>query len=152
MNPSTGTLREQPNAGVRDRLLDRRARLASMTELQFRPDYRELLDRVDSALARLESGAWGLCERCHEPIEQRRLAGDPLIRVCLDCLSEAQQRALERDLELAAIAQRALLPASRIATLGWEIEHRYLPLGPVSGDYCDVVRAGSHETATTRKA
>jgi sigma-B regulation protein RsbU (phosphoserine phosphatase) len=127
-------------AGVREQLMDRRACLAAISGLSQRRDYRTLLREVDSALERIDTGTYGRCERCHDPVERQRLIGDPLTRVCLDCLSDDQQRALERDLELAASVQHALLPAEHVRTDGWEIGHRYRPHGPVSGDYCDVLR------------
>lgn len=50
-------------------------------------------------------------------------------------------RALERDLDLAWHVQAALLPKSNLAVSGWQTHYRYLPYGPVSGDYCDLVVA-----------
>jgi sigma-B regulation protein RsbU (phosphoserine phosphatase) len=94
---------------------------------------------VDSALERIDGGTWGYCERCHDTVEGDRLLSDPLVRVCLGCLTEPERRALERDLELAASIQAALLPARRVRHDGWEVAYRYLPLGPVSGDHCDVL-------------
>jgi sigma-B regulation protein RsbU (phosphoserine phosphatase) len=102
-------------------------------------DVRALLVEVDAALVRLDTGTYGVCERCHDPVESDRLAGDPLARVCLGCLSDSEKRALERDLELAGAVQRRLLPPDSVLTASWEIEHRYRPLGTVSGDYCDVL-------------
>lgn len=99
----------------------------------------DLLQEVDHALARLEAGSFGICEHCHETVEEERLLADPLVRVCLGCLSESQVRALERDLEAAAAVQAALLPKRRIETDGWQIAYHYRPRGPVSGDHCDVV-------------
>lgn len=127
--------------GIREQLVERRARLSAIPDLSTRGgDYSTLLAEVDAALARLESGRYGTCEGCDDPVEPERLAGDPLVRVCLGCLSDAERRALERDLELAAVMQQALLPPQGIDAAGWEIAHRYLPLGPVSGDFCDVLR------------
>lgn len=131
------------DAELREQLMDRRARLALVPGLSRRRDYRNLLRDVDSALERLDQGTYGSCEQCHDPIERQRLLGDPLVRVCLGCLSDTQLRDLERDLELAASVQRAMLPAEHVRAGGWEIEHRYRPLGPVSGDYCDVLGAGA---------
>jgi len=126
-------------AWFREQLLDRRRRISAAP---LRPEWREaasLIHEIDAALARIDAGGFGHCERCDGTIEQNRLLGDPLTRVCLECLSAAQQRALERDLELAAVAQRALLPPEQVLVGGWEIAHRYRPLGPVSGDYCDAL-------------
>lgn len=40
------------------------------------------LDEVDAALGRLSDDTYGLCERCGEPIDDARLAGDATIRDC----------------------------------------------------------------------
>lgn len=88
----------------------------------------------------------GRCERCHDPLDRGRLAGDPLSRVCLGCLTDTERRELERDLELAAVVQQRLLPPEHVHAAGWEIEHRYLPLGVVSGDYCDVLGTDGSDT------
>jgi len=98
-----------------------------------------LLEEVDAALARLEAGSFGLCETCHDPIEAERLLADPLQRYCLDHLSRGEQQALQRDLELAHRIQRGLLPARDVAHEGFELHYAWLPSGPVSGDYCDVI-------------
>jgi sigma-B regulation protein RsbU (phosphoserine phosphatase) len=135
------------DAGLRAHLVERRDRLAAVTGLRHRQDFRALLHEVDAALERLDSGTFGTCERCHDPIEPSRLIGDPLVRVCLECLSDSQRRALERDLESAAAVQQALLPAEHVHTRGWEIGHRYRPHGPVSGDYCDVLRPDTPDAA-----
>lgn len=98
-----------------------------------------LLRDVDSALARMAKGSYGLCEECHEPVEQDRLMADPLLRYCLDHLSDSQRAALQRDLDLAAEVQRNLLPRAELKAGCWETGYHYAPLGPVSGDYCDLI-------------
>jgi serine phosphatase RsbU (regulator of sigma subunit) len=67
------------------------------------------------------------------PIEQDRLAADPTVSVCVECLSPDQRRALEHDLELARHIQGALLPDARVSFPGWEFCFEYRPLGLVSG-------------------
>ena len=52
-----------------------------------------------------------------------------------------EQAALQRDLELAAQIQRALLPKPDFVFGSWQIASHYEPFGPVSGDYCDLVGA-----------
>jgi sigma-B regulation protein RsbU (phosphoserine phosphatase) len=98
-----------------------------------------LLREVDSALERMNKGTYGLCEECHEPVEQGRLMADPLVRYCLDHLTQPQRAALQRDLELAAQVQRNLLPQPNLCVSGWETCYHYASLGPVSGDYCDLI-------------
>jgi len=98
-----------------------------------------LLSEVDAALERMRDGSYGICEECHDPVEQERLLADPLVRLCIDHLNEPQRRALERDLELASSVQRALLPPHDVHADGWQIHYCYEPAGVVSGDYCDVI-------------
>jgi sigma-B regulation protein RsbU (phosphoserine phosphatase) len=126
---------------VRDQLQDRRRRLE--TALNENPDtaqFARLLGEVDAALARLEDGSYGLCEVCHDSIEGDRLMADPMVRFCLDHLTAQEQQDLQQDLELAARIQRGLLPGRSLSCQGWEVHYHYEPAGPVSGDYCDVVR------------
>ncbi len=125
---------------LRGQLLDRRRRLETATSAEGEsPNLTRLLREVDAALDRMDGGTFGLCEACHDPIETDRLIADPLVRFCLDHLTPAEQRALEQDLELAASIQRSLLPPPSLRVDGWEVSHRYQPLGRVSGDFCDVV-------------
>lgn len=98
-----------------------------------------LLREVDSALTRMDDGAYGLCEECHDTIEKDRLLADPLCRYCLDHLTAEQRKALQRDLDLAAEVQRKLLPQANLRTGEWETSYHYAPHGPVSGDYCDLI-------------
>lgn len=42
---------------------------------------------VDAAIARLEAGTYGTCERCRGPIAPARLEARPATRTCIDCAS-----------------------------------------------------------------
>jgi sigma-B regulation protein RsbU (phosphoserine phosphatase) len=103
-----------------------------------------LLREVDSALARMDKGSYGICEECHDTIEQDRLLSDPLVRYCLDHLNDSERDALQRDLDLASEVQRNLLPQSNLRSDGWETGYHYAPLGAVSGDYCDLIPSDGH--------
>src|ERR1041385_3169456 len=88
---------------MREQLVQRRDRVATaITVSGPDPQLTSLLDEVDAALARFESGTYGLCEVCHDPVETDRLIANPLERFCLDHLNAAERRALEDDLKLAA--------------------------------------------------
>lgn len=102
------------------------------------PDLEALLREVDSALDKFATGTYGLCESCHDTIERDRLLADPLIRYCLDHLTKHERADLQRDLDLASEVQRKLLPPADLKVSGWETSYHYAPLGPVSGDYCDL--------------
>lgn len=99
----------------------------------------QLLTAVDDALRRFDQGTFGLCETCHDTVEPERLLADPLVRFCLDHLTNAEQRALESDLSLAARIQQALLPDPGLEPKAWDVRFHYQPAGMVSGDYCDLV-------------
>ena len=131
---------------IREQLNERRARLTSAISKANEPyNLVSLLQKVDAALDRMNSGIYGLCEVCHSAIEDERLRADPLATVCLGDLSEAQQRVLEQDINLASKIQSALLPQNHCTLFGNEICYHYQPAGPVSGDYCDIVADNSNE-------
>jgi sigma-B regulation protein RsbU (phosphoserine phosphatase) len=98
-----------------------------------------LLREVDSALDRMAEGTYGICPECHDSVEQERLLADPLVRYCLDHLTQMQRAALQRDLDLASQVQRNLLPRKGLCVAGWETSYHFAPLGAVSGDYCDLI-------------
>jgi len=125
---------------IREELTDRRRKLeVAVASTGQNAELARLLSEVDGALHRLEEGTYGLCETCHDPIEKDRLIADPLARFCLDHLTSSEQKALEEDLDLASRIQRGLLPPTSVSHRGWEVAFHYEPLGPVSGDYCDVL-------------
>lgn len=132
----------------REELMERRRRLMGLAPAEAparaaegaRREVMRLLTEVDAALERLEAGTFGQCEVCQGEVEPERLLHDPLIRVCLDDLDVQERRALEYDLEMAGRIQANLLPERDLAFDGWEVHCRYLPLGPVSGDYYDLLR------------
>ena len=45
---------------------------------------REQLDAVEQALAKLDEGTYGLCERCQQPIPDARLEAMPASRYCIE--------------------------------------------------------------------
>jgi len=105
----------------------------------------DLLGEVDSAMQRMEQGSYGICEGCHDPVEKDRLLADPLTRLCIGCLTQEEQRALERDVELASSIQRGLLPQTDVRFRDWQIHYQYHPAGLVSGDYCDVISPSTED-------
>lgn len=46
---------------------------------------RERIAEVDDALRRVDTGAYGVCERCGQPIAEERLAARPFARCCMAC-------------------------------------------------------------------
>ncbi len=54
---------------------------------------RALLSQIKAAIHRLDSGTYGICEKCGKEINPRRLAALPYVTLCLDdqALLERQQ-------------------------------------------------------------
>ncbi|PYS82516.1 MAG: hypothetical protein DMF67_12665 [Acidobacteria bacterium] len=130
------------DAAMRGQLVERRHRLESVVGARDdAAQLRELLEDVDAALARMDEGTFGVCEVCRGTVEAERLLADPLVSVCLGCMTPAQVHALEQDLELAASIQAGLLPCRDTKHDGWQVSYHYEAASLVSGDYCDLVTA-----------
>ncbi len=54
-------------------------------ELSLEDNAGHLLGAIDSALARLEAGTYGNCERCESAIGRERLEALPWATKCIDC-------------------------------------------------------------------
>lgn len=128
---------------IREQLQERRTKLQqAIPQINEAELLRKLLNEVDIALEKIAKGTYGQCETCHDAIEPERLIVDPLIRNCLDHLTQTEQRALEHDLDLAGEVQKNLLPKRGLHLHGWETVYHYEPAGSVSGDYCDLIDMG----------
>ena len=131
---------------AKEQLEARLQRLESLLQEQPSEQVTQLISEVDEALDRIDAGRFGQCTVCHESVEMDRLMHDPLISVCLGCLSPQQQRALEYDLQLAAQIHHGSLPASDITIPGWQVAYHYQPAGVIGGDYFDVLSDGKGGT------
>ena len=56
---------------------------------------RHTLLRIEEALARLESGSYGICTNCNREIRSGRLRAMPWARYCIDCQELAEKGMLE---------------------------------------------------------
>jgi sigma-B regulation protein RsbU (phosphoserine phosphatase) len=130
------------NGVFRERLNERREKLQEALAFNDDFEFTNLLGQVDAALAKLDNGIYGKCEACTGYVETERLLADPLVRVCISELSDKQRQSLEDDLQLASTIQRGLLPRMSLGHASWKSDFVYEPLGPVSGDYCDVIPVG----------
>lgn len=52
--------------------------------------HRQMQD-IDAALARLESGEYGICAGCGENISPRRMEVRPFSRYCIDCKTDIEK-------------------------------------------------------------
>jgi DnaK suppressor protein len=64
------------------------AEIEKSFELRTRDRYRKLLDKIESALLRIENKTYGYCEETGEPIGLARLDARPVATLCI----EAQER------------------------------------------------------------
>jgi DnaK suppressor protein len=57
---------------------------------------RRVLRDVVAALQKIDDGSFGNCERCGEPIADKRLEALPFARYCIDCqrLAEQEERSV----------------------------------------------------------
>jgi RNA polymerase-binding protein DksA len=44
----------------------------------------QTIDQIDRALAKLDTGSFGTCERCGKPISEERLRARPWASLCID--------------------------------------------------------------------
>lgn len=110
------------------------------------PPVVEHLQVIDDSLERIREGTFGVCELCHEAVDEELLRMDYTSTVCLGHFSEAELRELESELELSQIVQRGLLPQRAPTIPGMSVAAFSRPAQIVSGDYFDFVqfRDGSH--------
>ena len=128
---------------IRADLLDWRKRLeTAIGQFEDGSQLAPLLSEVDSALHRMETGSYGICEACQDRMTEDIVA-DPVARFCLGCLNADEQRALQYDLDNVLQVQHTLLPKQDLSVDGWRAYYHYEAAGPVSGDYCDLVNTES---------
>jgi DnaK suppressor protein len=50
------------------------------------------IDKVQTALQRMDQGTWGACDSCHGAIGRQRLKAVPEARLCATCSLELERR------------------------------------------------------------
>jgi DnaK suppressor protein len=61
-------------------------------ELRLRGREQQLLDKINQAITRIDSGTYGICEECEEEIGLKRLEARPVATHCIDCKIKQEQR------------------------------------------------------------
>jgi len=61
-------------------------------ELALTQNARDLLERSEGALARIEAGTYGVCESCGQPIGKARLQAFPRATLCVACKQREERR------------------------------------------------------------
>lgn len=54
-------------------------------DLSIRNNIEDLIDQTTRAIARIDDGTYGTCERCGKPIDAARLKALPHALLCMDC-------------------------------------------------------------------
>jgi DnaK suppressor protein len=62
--------------------------------LRIRDRERKLLSKIKSALERIDSGDFGICEMCGDDIGEERLEARPVTTLCISC--KKKQEAMEK--------------------------------------------------------
>ena len=61
-------------------------------DLALAQNARDLLDRGERALARIDAGTYGVCESCGKPIGKARLLAFPRATLCVECKQREERR------------------------------------------------------------
>jgi sigma-B regulation protein RsbU (phosphoserine phosphatase) len=101
---------------------------------------------IDECLQKAQAGTLGICEICHERVDDELLTMDYTATVCLGHYSEEELRQLESELEMSQVVQRALLPQQAPNIPGVNVAAFSRPAQIVGGDYFDFVpfKDGGH--------
>jgi len=59
--------------------------------LRLRDRERMLLKKIDETIERIDSGEYGICERCGNEIEIKRLEARPVTTLCIDCKTQQEE-------------------------------------------------------------
>jgi len=54
-------------------------------ELRIRDRERKLINKVKTAMGKIDDGTFGICEICGEPIDFKRLEARPVTTHCIEC-------------------------------------------------------------------
>jgi RNA polymerase-binding protein DksA len=52
-------------------------------DLSIEQNVRDLLQKIERALKRIDEGTYGICERCGKPIEKARIKALPYVDLCI---------------------------------------------------------------------
>ncbi|MDQ3692955.1 MAG: TraR/DksA C4-type zinc finger protein [Chloroflexota bacterium] len=90
---SLGVEQEKERGGLGNHFADDGSSVMEVERLStMRADLSDLLSQIDAALQRMETGEFGICQRCHQSIGAERLEAFPYVAYCINC-----QTILERE-------------------------------------------------------
>lgn len=83
---------ERPGIGLGNHMADDGTEAFDQAaNLALRRNQEALLAQVEMALARMDAGTYGLCERCGEPIDYARLKAIPYATLCIECQTHTER-------------------------------------------------------------
>jgi DnaK suppressor protein len=59
--------------------------------LRLRGRERKLLKKIDDAIERIDQGVFGICDKCGEEIDIRRLEARPVTNMCIECKTQQEE-------------------------------------------------------------
>ena len=83
MSGDVGLVDESADAGT--------ATFEREKDLSIEQNVRDLLDKIERALKRIDEGTYGVCERCGKSIEKARIKALPYVDLCIKD-AQAQSR------------------------------------------------------------
>ena len=65
-------------------------------ELRIRDRERKLIRKMQEAIQRIDSGTFGICDRCGGPISEKRLIARPVTTLCIECKTKEEKLEKQR--------------------------------------------------------
>ena len=66
--------------------------LTLSVSLRLQERSRQLLQKIDRALSKIDGGSFGLCEQCEENLNLNRLKARPVAALCVACQEEQENK------------------------------------------------------------
>ena len=84
---NSGSLRDEAEDSTLDNHLADTATVTLDREIDYtlEENSENVLKEIDRALKKIESGTFGICETCGQPIAEERLLAIPYAKQCIDC-------------------------------------------------------------------
>lgn len=61
-------------------------------DLSLSNNVKDLLEKVEAALRKIEQGTYGICDICKKPIPEERLKALPYATLCVECKQKEEKR------------------------------------------------------------
>ena len=84
---NSGSLKDETEEATVDNHLADTATVTLDREIDYtlEENSEQVLKAIDRALAKIETGTFGICETCGQPIAEERLMAIPYATQCIDC-------------------------------------------------------------------